>query len=171
MVCRYEFTLTGDEDGTTHVEIPMNSFVARRRSAAPTYLSVVIRNLEYSAAIAARSNGDMQIEIVHYLQGVEVDRSTLVSVHLDDIRVDEGASSGSITLTGYQQYTYVQASVEIQDVTYKQLKDGEYRYRCASIDPDLDPGDTIVDGSTTFTSDEIQYIVNATSQIMEVKGV
>ncbi len=53
----YICTLTGSQDATTDVEIPISSFQARLRTADPTYLSVVVPGFDYADRINNRPNG------------------------------------------------------------------------------------------------------------------
>jgi len=171
-VRRYLFTLTGDADGETDIEIPIKSFQCRRRSGSPSYLSVVIKDLTYTDAINARSNGDIKVDMIYELNGEVAYRNTLISVHLEDPRIDEGPLNSSITLVGYQQVASGAAkSLTMQDLVYTQFLNGQYRYRCSIPSLYLNPGDTVVDGETTFVVDEIQYIVDVLQQTMEVRGL
>jgi hypothetical protein len=114
----------------------------------------------------------MKIDMIYELYGEIVYQNTLVSVHLEDIRIDEGPSNSSITLVGYQQVTTEATKhISMQDLVYTQFKDGTYRYRCSIPNLYLNPGDTVVDGETSFVSDEIQYVVDVLQQLMEVRGV
>ena len=171
-VRRYEFTLTGDADGTTDIKIPITSFQCRRRSAEPSYLSIVTRDMTYADEITARANGDIKVDMIYELYGEVAYQNTLISVHLEDIRIDRGPSNSSISLSGYQQTTTKSPKhITMQDMVYTQFKNGVYRYRCSIPNLYLNPGDTVVDGETSFVSDEIQYIVDVAEQSMEVRGV
>ncbi|WP_319577669.1 hypothetical protein [uncultured Desulfobacter sp.] len=104
----YLCTLTG----TTDIEIPIKSFQSRLRSGAETYLSVVVPGKEYIDEIDARSDGQIIIETAYLVAGVERQRTEIIRVNLDTVRVDEGPVDYSITLTGYRQETYMPNSAD-----------------------------------------------------------
>jgi hypothetical protein len=165
----YLFTLTGSDDETTDIEIPIKSFQGRLRSGPPSYLSVVIPyTAEYATAITARSNGDLQIDMAYKLDGEFIQRQELVWVHLEDIRIDQGGNNSSITLSGHRQETYTQKSVTLKDATYYRLSAGKKCYRFPKANMELNPGDTVTVGSDSLTADLITYTIGTMTQQMEV---
>lgn len=165
---KYYFTLTGAADGTTDVEIPIESFQARIRDDEPTYLAVVIPNSTYSAQIASRSNGQMVVEMAFELGGAEVYREEIVRVDLETIRIDEGAISSSITLDGHATDTWSSKVSTLQFPTYKKTDGGKITYRLSFPDMYLRPGDTAKYGEDEFTVGKITLSVNSMQQQMEV---
>jgi len=105
---RYYLTLIGDADELADLEIPVTSFQGRLRSGDPTYLEVVVRDLDtYLSGINARSNGDLKLEMSWVISGEESVRETLTTVDLEEIRVDRGARNESVTLSGHRTVTPV----------------------------------------------------------------
>jgi len=158
---RYYFTLTGDADGKDDVEIPISSFQARKRSGVQTYLSVVIPGLDYTYDITDRPNGDMKIDVAYVRVGVELSRKTILIVNLEDVRIDQGSTNISITLTGHKQITYNSKSIELSGYTYKSVTNGSSVYRFAKPDLFLNAGDTVTIGEDTITANVISYFAAA----------
>lgn len=157
----YIFTLTGDADGTTDIEIPLSSFQARLRSGDPTYLSVIIPGMDQAAAINARPNGLMKIDAAYKTGDIWTQRKTIIQANLEDIRIDQGTTNQSITLTGHKQKTYTAKAVTLTGQTYKNSINGEIRYRFAEPNMDLNPGDIVTVGTDTYTAVVISYFVRA----------
>lgn len=157
----YLFTLTGAEDATTDIEIPIRSVQARLRSGTPTYLQIVIPGLAAAQAINDRPNGTMQVDIAFLKQGVISQRNNIIEANLEDIRIDEGPVNKSITLTGHKQETYTQKSITLAGQIYTGTINGETRYRFAVPNVYLHPGDEVTIGDDTFDANVISYFINA----------
>jgi hypothetical protein len=164
----FYFTLTGGPDGTSDIEIPISSFQTRLRNGDPTYLSVVVPGREYIDAVNARPNGEMIIEMAYRVDGAVQYREPIVKVDLEDIRIDEGPTSTSVTLTGHRTESYSSRTVILQGVAYKSTIDGLIRVR-ASIDLFLRPGNTVVAGDDTFVCNLITCRVGENYQYMEIQ--
>lgn len=163
----YYLTITGAADSTTDIEIPMESFQARKRTGYATYLSVVVP-LEYSSQISARSNGQIVVDMAYKI-GSEISlREEIVRADIDDIRIDEGSRHGSISIFGYRTDTFASQAVTVTEPIYRNVTDGKLRYRFATPDPYLNPGDVATVGSDQFTVASISYVVSARQQSMEV---
>jgi len=168
---RFFFTLTGITDQTTDIEIPVSSIYATKRSGDPSYLQVVVPSLNYSGEIAIRSNAQMQVDIGYEHEGVINLREQILVANLEDIRVDEGPVNRSVTLSGHRTIDYGGNLVTFSraDVTYRAVQTRARVFRFAFIDPFLNPGDTVVIDYESFTCNNIVYIVNAQSAMMEVR--
>ena len=163
----YYLTVTGAADSTTDVEIPMESFQARKRSGYQTYLSVVVP-FEYASQLTDRSNGQIVVDMAYKI-GSEISlREEIVRADIDDIRIDEGSRRGSISIFGYRTDTFASQAVGVPDPVYRNVTDGKLRYRFAAPDPYLNPGDVATVGSDQFTVDSISYVVSARQQSMEI---
>ncbi len=167
LVTHYEFVLTGTADGLSDVTIPISSFQCRLKSGAPSYLSVVIPGLDYAAAIAARPNGDLQVYMIERYRGGHRIREKIAEVDLDDVRIDKGTGSKSITLTGYRTVTYDPKAMTLEGAAYGSTIGGKRRYRCLS-NLYLNPGDTVTVDDETFTADEITMAFSVGQKTMEV---
>jgi concanavalin A-like lectin/glucanase superfamily protein len=158
----YYFTLTGDADSTTDAIIPITSWQARRKSGEPTFLSVVIPWTQiYEDQVDARPNGTMKIDMAYLLDGVEQYRETICQADFETSRPDKGGNSKSISLTGHKTESFVAKTIDLQDVIYESNDNGDYRYRCASCDMYLNPGDTARYGSNEITVEQIVLMVGA----------
>lgn len=164
----YLFTLTGAEDSTTDVEIPMKSFQARLRSGDPTYLQVVIPGMDYATHINARSNGTLKVDVAYLVDGEYVNRNTIIQANLEDIRIDDGPINSTITLTGHKQETYTANSIILTGAIYKNTINGLIRYRLAEPNVYLRPGDSVTIDTDTFNADVISYFVSPQKTTMEV---
>lgn len=159
---QYYFTLTGAPDGTSDALIPISSFQCRLRSGDPTYLSVTIPYTDdYAEAINNRPNGEMKIDMALLIAGVEYVRSEIVRTNLENVRIDEGPQSSSITLTGHKTVTRAALTVTLQKPVYRAVTDGAIRLRFAEPHMVLKPGDTVICGNDTFTADEISIFIGA----------
>ncbi len=97
--------------------------------------------------------------MAYRVSGVDTKRETVIQVDLEDIRLDEGTSSKSITLTGHKQKTYSNKSITLYNPTYKNLLNGAIRYRFADPNIYLWPGDTVTVGTDVFVVNNISYNV------------
>ena len=159
--------MTGSNDGETDIAIPISSFQTRMKSGDPTFLSVVIPGTDYSAQIAARSNGQLIIKMAYAVGGVDQIAEELIRVDLENIRVDEGGRNQSIILDGHRTVTHETKSVNLTGASYRSLTKGKLRYRC---EPDLylRPGDTVSVNGDSFTTDNITMFISPTQETMEV---
>jgi hypothetical protein len=167
---KYTFVLTGTNDDTTDITIPMSSFQSRLRSGDPTYLSIVVPSVNYAGAVSARPNGELIVYMHYYSGGLLLQTEEIIRVDLEDINISEGSKSKSIVLTGHKTQTTGGKTVTLKNPTYRNLYQGKYTYRCATPDIFLRPGDTVVCGEDIFTANLITYIVSVAQQSMEVSG-
>jgi len=172
-VVRYLMDITGGPDGTTDVTIPISSFQARRRSGEDTFVQVVIPTYDYVDEITARSNGHMLVKQAYERDGEYQQVETIIDTTIDDIRYDRGGQKQSMTLTGYSTTTYPPKTVSISNVVYAGFSGGKTRYRLASPNIFLNPGDTveIADDGTTFEIDTISYAISPAISMISVESV
>ena len=171
IIKRYFFTLTGDADSTTDIEIPISNFQARKRSGYETYLSVTIPDLSYSAQIEARSNGEMILTMAFELNGQIEFEQEFIRTTLDRIDIYEGSKNRSIVLIGYKTQTFENQISVIEHPIYKSSMGGRLLYRFASLDPYVNPGDTCQIGNDEFTVDYVNYQVSDRYSVMEIKEI
>lgn len=167
-VFRFYFTLTGSADGVEDVTIPIKSFQARLRDGDPTYLQVVIPGTADTSYISARPNGEMVIKQVVVKAGTTQVEQEIVRVDLEDLRLDEGAKSQSITLVGHKTETYSPKAVCLTGLTYKRTATGKRTLRTAIPDLFLRPGDNVTADGETWQVGLITLTVDTTQQVMEV---
>ena len=161
--------IEGVFDGLGDVTIPISSFQARRRSGDPTYLSVVIPTVDYADDISDRSNGDMVIYQAYEIDGEIKQREEILRTDIEDIRLDEGSSSQSVTLTGYKQKIFSPKTVSLSGLTYKSTIGGKRHYRLATPYIFLNPGDTVEINDETIDIGVMSYSVSATAQQFEIE--
>ena len=153
--------------GYADLILPISSFQGRFRSGDPSFLSVVVPGMDYSADIAARSTGDIAVYMVKtYRDGNRISEE-IMTVDLEDIRIDEGGINQSISLSGHRTTTYSSQEVTLAGTSYKNVLNGKNRYRC-SPHLYLRPGNTVTIDGETFTADEINWAMSVESQTMEV---
>jgi hypothetical protein len=167
-VTRYFLIITGAQNATTDIEIPLKSFQARRRSGQPTYLSVVIPSVDYIDSITARQDGNIRIEQGFERSGVVLQRELIIETDIETVRSDEGGTNQSITLSGRKQTTYDSKNVTLTDATFRGLNAGKLRYRLAEPDIFLNPGDIVTIGDDTFTVGMMLYAISANMQNFEI---
>ena len=169
VIRRYVCILTGADDGQADLTIPIRSFQARMKQSFPTFLSVVIPGLDYTAAINLRTNGDLVLYGVYYVNGVAELTERIVAVDLDAIRIDPGSKNSSITLSGHRTETFPAQITTLEGVNYRSVEEGTYRIRCL---PDMyaRPGNTAKYGLDEFEIETISFFVAEKQEIMEVQG-
>jgi len=165
----YQFTLTGAPDGVDDVIIPISSIQGRSRDGAPTYLSAVVPTMDYAAQISARPNGQMILSRGYRLVDLATTWREIIRANLDSIRIDQGARSASVTLTGYATITNQDPkTVTISGASYRNIgADGKRRYRCP-VDMWLRPGDTAVVNGESITVATISYTISPRTENMEI---
>ena len=155
-------TLTGSQDGTTDIQIPIYSFQGRRRSGNPTYLSVVTHDTTYADEIAARPNGEIYVEMGYDLGGTIYDRTEIIRGALDTIVYDEGGKSQAITLSGHKTESWVGKAINLEGATYKRTTNSAFTYRLSDINVLVKPGDSVTVNGDTFNPSAINFFVAAT---------
>ena len=144
----------------------MKSFQGRLRSGDPTYLSCVIpMEDDYIAAINDRPNGSLTVEMAYFVDGIEKHREQIIKVDLESIKIDNGSTKKSISLSGHKTETFESKHVIIESGSYYSLTDGNFTYRMP-VDLFLRPGDTVDVNDDTFTVGLTTYVVNVENQTM-----
>lgn len=166
---RYIFTLTGTADGKVDIELPIQSFQSRWRSGNPTYLQVVIPAITaYASYVNDRPNGELKIDMAYFYKGVEALREQLLLVDMEEIRLDQGFRSESITLVGHKTETYTAKTVALTGVTYRYEAGGYVKLRTAVPNLYLRPGDTVIYDTDEFVADLITLWIDQRQTMMEV---
>jgi len=160
---RFYLTLTGADDGESDVEIPVSSFQGRFRSGDPSYMAAVVPGLDYVSHINARPNGELVIEMVLIVDGVESLREEIARVSFENVRIDEGSTQKTLTLTGHKTETWPAQIVTLEGAGYRYLSEGALRYR-ALPDLYLRPGNTVRAGDDEFIAGYVWLSVSARSR-------
>ncbi len=135
-ILHYYLTITGSPD----IEIPITSFQARRRSGDPTYLSVVIPDIDIIDEITVRSSGTMKIEQGYERAGVELQRETIIETAVDTVNTYQGGTNQSIVLMGYTTSTFSPQTLDLSGSTYRAIVNGKITHRLARSYIFLNPG-------------------------------
>jgi len=167
---RFIFTLTGSNDGIGDIEIPISSFQATMNAGASTYLSIVVPGTGSAGDIADRPNGELRIDVSYEQNGVSVKRKKIIETSFDSIRIDEGSTNKSISLSGYKTESVSGDAISLSGSIYRRVSDGEVTHRLAEPNMLLRPGDNVTIGTDTFTASRISYAVSAEIKTFEVSG-
>jgi hypothetical protein len=169
----YTLILTGAADSLPDILLSCSSFQARRRSASPSYLQVVVPTLAQLADIEARPNGQIVITAqLRFPGGAETDPQEISRVNFETLRYDEGARSSSLTLTGFRQQTFAAPQlVPVPRLMIRSVNNGRHRVR-VPVNFAVRPLDTVElpDGGR-FAVGEITYIVSPALAYMELSEV
>jgi hypothetical protein len=165
---KYFCILTGANDDTTDIEIPIEQFQARKRDGEATYLAVVIPSHDNAGEIADRSNGQVVIQMAYFVGGIEELREEILRVDLENIRTDDGPVNRSVTLSGHLTESFGGQIATLENPIYKYTSEGIRRFRFAVPDPWINPGDTIKVGEDEFRVGYITYVVGERFRQMEV---
>ena len=167
----YALILTGAEDGTTDIDLPLISWQAVASLDGQTVVQCVV---PYSPAIAAqlaaRPAGTLRIDQrLHY--GGEVLSGTIVSAPWDGApRTDRGGRSQSITLQGRADAGPSAAKlVRLSGVQYLRIDDSGATVR-AAIDFFAAPGDALDYGDGTLIASRVTWICTPALSWMEANG-
>ena len=172
----YECILSNDDD---NIVLPIESFQGYFRTNESSYLGVVVPTIDYEGqvndAIAAGSCTLAVYMIKTYRTG-NIVRELVQTVDIDEtgVRIDEGATNQSMTLSGYGQEVRT-PKVSVLGSSFKKntqySADGiKYGYQCQ---PDLflRAGDTVRIDGKEFTADSIRWEVNVERGQMTVLPV
>lgn len=163
-VTTYHCRLTGAPDGLADLVLPISSFSVRHKIGTDSSYQIAIPAITYAAGIALRANG--QIVISQAVAGVTEE---LLRGDLGDIRVDRGATSASLSISGNSARppvtgaTYVVTGCSYQYSTFT----GENRLR---IDPraGIRPGDYVRYQDTQFQVGSVTWSVSVGAGTMNV---
>jgi hypothetical protein len=170
---QYKFyaRLTGIADGLSDYTFPyLKSGQVRMRTGDPSLLTIVVPyTLEAMAAIAARPNGSLVLEMSASRYGEAPLREELIRADFDTVRADRGGSSQSITITAYKTHSFVGGTAVLENVVSEAMEtDGTMRYRCAVPDFYLKPGHTAVYGSESFVVGTVSCVIGPDLHYMDV---
>jgi hypothetical protein len=134
----YECGLTeAIDDMAGLITFPISSFQARSRVTAEegaqktirTFLSAVIPGLDNAEEISARA-GDIIVWMVKTYKSGDIIREIIFRSILDNIRIDEGPGSQSITISGISNAIVEPKEIALSGASYYCLDKGKKRYRC-----------------------------------------
>jgi hypothetical protein len=169
---RYRCFLTPPDSTVFDIELPISSFQSRLRLNGLSYLSVVLKGADaYAAKIVEAANRKMRIfREYHYLDGY-INSTLIAASDYETLQINEGEKSGTTaTLSGNGDMVPSNfAIIALKNPTYRSAATGSKRYRCA-IDARLRPGDTAQINGETFTVNEIVYIIDTKTSIMEISA-
>ncbi len=163
---RYSLTVSDPSYGADIV-VPISSFQGRFRSGDPTFLSVVVPGNDQYADISAREDGELILTMQYALDGVVFRSEEICRVDIEEIRLDYGSQSVSVTISGHKTVTNYAKVVQLTGESYKAVYSGKIHYRCT---PDLylRPGDNCLVGGDSFIAGMITWVVTPDSVTMEI---
>jgi len=164
---RFALTITGTPDGVADTEVKIITLSGRKRTDAKTYIGAVVP-YEYVGDITARPNGEMVVEAVYMVGGVESLREEILRATIDNVDDNKGARNRSITLTGYKTASFGPKDVTLTKPNYRRVSQGLLQYRFVDVDLFLNPGDSLTVGTDTFTVGNITYYINPNRAQMDV---
>lgn len=161
--------LTGTPDGKTDYTFDgLVRFECRFNPGIPSYMSAtVIYSDSAASAVDERPNGDISIYIV---DGIDATPVEYVAVNFNDVSYDLQSTNRTMTLVGYRQFTFVDNTVELTNVTSQRvLDDGQFYVRDV-IDPDITirPGNTLIYNDREFLTGKVIYSFDSGLEVMEV---
>lgn len=159
--------LTGSEDDLDDLLMPISSFQATLRETGESLLSVVVPGNDLAEGIANRPNGNIVVKMVKTYDTGNTITETICSVPFDHLRIDEGSTSISCTLSGYGTWGGSPKAVTLTGASYACTDDGNRRYRCK---PDLflRPGDTVTIDGVSYVAARITWAIGESNETMEV---
>jgi hypothetical protein len=167
---RYRCFLTPPESTVFDIELPISSFQSRLRLNGLSYLSIVLKGADaYADQIVEAANRKMRIfREYHYLDG-SINSNLIAAADYETLQIAEGGKSGvTATLSGNGDFVPTSfETIALTNPTYRSTSSSGHRYRCA-IDARLRPGDTAQINGDAFTVNEIVYIVDTKTAIMEI---
>lgn len=171
VVTAIHYTLKLVASGYSDLVLPMSSFQSRLRQSTPSYLQVVVPSaLNYVDEITDRSAGHIVIERgLRWTDGT-TQTTEIARVNFETLRIDQGATNDSATLTGHKTTTNSSPkSVTLTGAQTRSLSGSSIRYRCA-IDNTLRPGDTAHINNDSFIVKSIQFVVSTAEEYMEIEN-
>lgn len=163
-VITYTCLLTGAENGLADLPISIATIQARHRQDADGYGQISIpAGTQYIDGLVARPSGEIVVTV--HQGGVSEELLRFAPTY---VRLDDGASSQSLTLSGnFAPSTRDALVFDLEDVTYIGTTDGVPRHR-AAIRGALRPGDRVRYRGQTTTVSEVSWSVGARFAQMEV---
>jgi hypothetical protein len=163
---RYSLAVSDPSYGPDIV-VPISSFQGRFRSGDPTFLSVVVPGNDQYADISAREDGELILTMQYVLDGAVFRSEEMCRVDIEEVRLDYGSQSVSVTISGHKTVTNYSKTVQLTGESYKAVYSGKIHYRCT---PDLylRPGDTCIVGDDSFVAGTISWFVTPDSVTMEI---
>jgi hypothetical protein len=154
----------------SNLEVVASSVQCRARSGDPTFISVSIPAFSYATDIAARSSGQVVVEIVYTTAaGVVLQAEEIARADITDIQTHEGGKSRSIIVEARSTTTHAAKTVPLSGVVYRRLAYGRTSIRFAKPDPYLRPGDTVTtDLGDSVVADAITYTLSPKNMTMEI---
>lgn len=164
------YALDIDDGVLPPVRIPISSWQATLQTGRASYLQAVIPGAaDVLDAINARAAGTFTIRKgARWIETGLVNESMMAEAPIQTMRVDEGPTNVTVTLSGF--YTYMAGAPVTRimaDVRSRSSDAGGQRARCA-VDWFLRPGDTAMVRDQPMSVAWINYYVNAQDAFMDI---
>jgi hypothetical protein len=151
------------------IRVPISSMSARIRSGDPSYLQVTVTDVDYSAQIADRSDGELHV----YKKIGPSAWEEILWVDIESITVYKGSNSSSITISGHRTFTNSSPVTRTITTDYSYTAKGdETTVRCSIINTVL-PVDRFIITRESIDIDPVDYVsinVGSGRYTLEVRG-
>ncbi len=165
----YTCVLTGAEDSTTDLTLPISFVSVRYQTAAKSYINISVPNiLEYIDSINARSNGTIVITQNNTVNGAVVSSSELVSADFELFTYYLGARSQSGVLEGHGDVVINEPLEYELDKVHLETYNGSVRRIRARRNASIRPGDTVTTDRGSFIVGSIVYSISTGLATMEI---
>lgn len=161
----FQLILTGTENGTDNIILPMQSFSAQMSAGDKSFFSAVIPGIELFNEILYRLAGSLIVRMY-----IGDNYSELFTVAFRDVQKHKGHNSKSLIVTGDKQDNLIVGkNVNLEGVTYIKVDaQGKRHVRC-SVNLFLQVGDIAFFDDTSMNVNNITYTIDTSSQRMEIK--
>ena len=168
----YTCTLTGHQDSTTDLILPMSSFQFRLYDNGGSYLSIVVPNaVLYASQIAARLNGQLVIRQGYRNSDGTEQLAEMARAGQITLRHDTGARNSSATIVAGEtvQFSFDPGVTKrITKLISRTLQaNGEWQFRTVPIFG-LFPGDSVEIDGTPWNVKRVSVAVGRNAQTMDV---
>lgn len=169
----YKLVLTGAENGTADLELPIKSFSASVQQDKSSYLTAIIPSLYDPDEILNRMDGHLKIDMVYVKDGLILQRETIIETDFTKLSMYSQSTSDDYLIISGKRLTKINSAKEVvlSNYTEKTITDGKYSYTFAEPDIFLRPGDTVRVGNITFVAGNINYYIDTLMRYMQVVEV
>jgi len=160
----YKLILTGIEDNTTDLTIPMMSFSCFKGDITNTYVFITTPMLD-ADDIISRYNGRLIIKMLYKKDGSIIQEEPIIETAFNRLSMYDNF----IQIVGKQSYgLYTSAHITLSNYSIHSVENNKHTFTFVEPNIYVKPGDTITVGDTTFIAGNINYSINNVSQDMQI---
>jgi len=164
----YECVL--ETDGFADLLVPISSWQATLQIGRKSYVQVVMPAFSGQLSdLIDRKNAGGEVVVYRVARfGVVENRVEMARAPIGEVRLDQGSTNKTITVSGYAQLEAPESPTVVALTSVRSLNiSSGVRVRCA-VDWSLRPGDTAEAVGQSFTASYINYYVMTSDQYMDV---